>query len=176
MGYCSTNEEEGEEAVVPGPVCLEEGRVVDDGGQQSGESPEQQSREELCDDGILSKRTNRVRPRSLQSSFNKGFSWFLTLRYSTGLVTLNLSMVEMMMAGVVRKKSRMKRMQLMMKQRIHQEIPPSDRCSLQEGKKEPSAEGDGCICLGSDGVLGGWSLWTYQRTFCGSGAYETLQL
>ncbi len=34
------------------------------------------------------------------------------------------------MAGVVRKKSRMKRMQLMMKQRIHQEIPPNDRCSL----------------------------------------------
>lgn len=56
----------------------------------------------------------------------------LTFRYSTGLVTLNLSMVEMMMAGVVRKKSRRKRMQLMMKQRIHQEIPPSDRCSLQE--------------------------------------------
>ena len=25
-------------------------------------------------------------------------------------------------------------------------------------------------------VLGGRSLWTYQRTFCGSGAYETLQL
>lgn len=59
----------------------------------------------------------------------------LTLRYSTGLVTLNLSMVEMMMAGVVRKKSRMKRMQLMMKQRIHQEIPPSDRCSLQERER-----------------------------------------
>lgn len=47
-------------------------------------------------------------------------------------MTLNLSMVEMMMAGVVRKKSRRKRMQLMMKQRIHQEIPPSDRCSLEK--------------------------------------------
>lgn len=79
----------------------------------------------------------------------------LTFRYSTGLVTLNLSMVEMMMAGVVRKKSRMKRMQLMMKQRIHQEIPPSDRCSLQE---ETSAE-RGCTALG-DAVLA-----TYQRTF-----------
>lgn len=56
----------------------------------------------------------------------------LTLRYSTGLVTLNLSMVEIMMAGVVRKNSKMNRMQLMMKQRIHQEIPPSDRCSLEK--------------------------------------------
>jgi hypothetical protein len=56
----------------------------------------------------------------------------LTLRYSTGLVTLNLSIVEIMMAGVVRKKSRRKRMQLMMKQRIHQEIPPNDKCSLSE--------------------------------------------
>lgn len=56
----------------------------------------------------------------------------LTLRYSTGLVTLNLSMVEMMMAGVVRKKSSRNRMQLMIRQRIHQETPPSDRCSLSE--------------------------------------------
>lgn len=55
----------------------------------------------------------------------------LTLRYSTGLVTLNLSMVEMMMAGVVRKKSRRKRLTLMTKQRIHQETPPRDRCSLK---------------------------------------------
>lgn len=54
----------------------------------------------------------------------------LTFRYSTGLVTLNLSMVEMMMAGVVRKKSRMKRTMLMIRHRIHQETPPTDRCSL----------------------------------------------
>lgn len=38
---------------VPGPVGLEEGRVVDDGGQQSGEGPEQQRGEELGDDGVL---------------------------------------------------------------------------------------------------------------------------
>ncbi len=63
-----------------------------------------------------------------------------------------MSMVEMMMAGVVRKKSRMKRMTLMIKQRIHQEIPPSDRCSLQEENQHTSAEGDGCVCLGSGGV------------------------
>lgn len=56
----------------------------------------------------------------------------LTFRYSTGLVTLNLSMVEIMMAGVVRKKRRRKRMMLMIKQRIHQENPPTDRCSLWE--------------------------------------------
>lgn len=54
----------------------------------------------------------------------------LTFRYSTGLVTLNLSMVEMMMAGVVRKKSKMKRKQLMTKQRSHQLRPPMDKCSL----------------------------------------------
>lgn len=56
----------------------------------------------------------------------------LTFRYSTGLVTLNLSMVEIMMAGVVRKKRRRKRTMLMIKQRIHQENPPTDRCSLRE--------------------------------------------
>lgn len=67
-------------------------------------------------------------------------------------MTLNLSMVEMMMAGVVRKKRRINRMQLMMKQRIHQEIPPSDRCSLQE-ETTSSAESEGCICLGF-----GWGL------------------
>lgn len=43
----------------PGPVSLEEGRVVDNGGQQRRESPEQQSGEELGDDGILSKRTHK---------------------------------------------------------------------------------------------------------------------
>lgn len=35
-----------------------------------------------------------------------------------------------MMAGVVRKKRRRKRTLLMIKQRIHQENPPNDRCSL----------------------------------------------
>lgn len=38
---------------VPGPVSLEEGGVVDDGGQQSGEGPQQQSGEELGHDGVL---------------------------------------------------------------------------------------------------------------------------
>lgn len=47
-------------------------------------------------------------------------------------MTLNLSMVEMMMAGVVRKKSRRKRRQLMMRQRTHQVKPPVDKCSLSE--------------------------------------------
>lgn len=54
----------------------------------------------------------------------------LTLRYSTGLVTLNLSMVVMMMAGVVRKKSRMKRTTLITRQRSHQMKPRMERCSL----------------------------------------------
>lgn len=37
-----------------------------------------------------------------------------------------------MMAGVVRKKRRRKRTMLMIRQRIHQENPPTDRCSLRE--------------------------------------------
>lgn len=59
----------------------------------------------------------------------------LTLRYSTGLVTLNLSMVVMMMAGVVRKKSRMKRTTLMTRQRSHQMKPRMERCSLGRGRR-----------------------------------------
>lgn len=118
-------------------MSLEEGRVVDDGGQQSREGPEQQSGEELGDDWVLLKepthtdtqQTVGAQPTAYRAAPSGSI---LTLRYSTGLVTLNLSMVEMMMAGVVRKKSRRKRMQLMMKQRIHQQMPPSDRCSLQE--------------------------------------------
>lgn len=56
----------------------------------------------------------------------------LTFKYSTGLVTLNLSMVEIIMAGVVRKKRSRKRTMLMTKQRSHQLTPPIDRCSLYE--------------------------------------------
>lgn len=58
----------------------------------------------------------------------------LTLRYSTGLVTLNLSIVVMMIAGVVRKKRRMKRTTLITRQRIHQMKPRIERCSLGKGK------------------------------------------
>lgn len=59
----------------------------------------------------------------------------LTLRYSTGLVTLNLSIVVMMIAGVVRKKRRMKRTTLITRQRIHQMKPRMERCSLGGGKE-----------------------------------------
>ena len=59
----------------------------------------------------------------------------LTLRYSTGLVTLNLSIVVMMIAGVVRKKRRMKRTTLITRQRIHQMKPRMERCSLGKGKE-----------------------------------------
>lgn len=127
---CMTAEKEEEEAAVPGPVGLKEGRVVDNSGQQGREGPEQQSREELSDDGVLPNRQTGSEEQSRRGAPERTRRR-LTLRYSTGLVTLNLSMVEMMMAGVVRKKSRMKRMQLMMKQRIHHEMPPSDRCSLR---------------------------------------------
>lgn len=48
------------------------------------------------------------------------------------MVTLNLSMVEMMKAGVVRKNKSRKRAQLIMKQRTHQVAPTTDRCSLWE--------------------------------------------
>lgn len=126
-------------ALIPGPVGLKESRVVDNSGQQSREGPEQESREELGNDGILSTSNSVLAGNSFRANVHE----VLTFRYSTGLVTLNLSMVEMIIAGVVRKKSRIKRMQLMMKQRIHQEIPPSERCSLQE---ERSAY-QGCDCL-----------------------------
>lgn len=53
------------------------------------------------------------------------------MRYSTGLVTLNLSIVVMMIAGVVRKKRRMKRTTLMTRQRSHQMKPRMERCSLR---------------------------------------------
>lgn len=66
----------------------------------------------------------------------------LTLRYSTGLVTLNLSMVVMMMAGVVRKKSRMKRTTLMTRQRSHQMKPRMERCSLGGWRRHFGA---GCL-------------------------------
>lgn len=89
-----------------------------------------------------------IKPRAPSSTEAVLGRVFLTFRYSTGLVTLNLSMVEMMMAGVVRKKRRMKRIQLMMKQRIHQEIPPSDRCSLQKKQETSSAQS---VCLEAPG-------------------------
>lgn len=66
----------------------------------------------------------------------------LTLRYSTGLVTLNLSIVVMMIAGVVRKKRRMKRTTLITRQRIHQMKPRMERCSLREGE---GGHQDGCM-------------------------------
>lgn len=69
-------------------------------------------------------------------------AWGLTLRYSTGLVTLNLSMVVMMMAGVVRKKRRMKRTTLMTRQRSHQMKPRMERCSLERlGAVTPGTKG-----------------------------------
>lgn len=133
--------------LLPGPVGFKESGVVDDGGQQRGEGPEQEGREELGHDGVLRRSSVCV---SVSASMSASVSTVQedvpggpTFRYSTGLVTLNLSMVEMMMAGVVRKKSRRKRMQLMRKQRIHQEAPPRDRCSLQEQRSAYGAPGAG---------------------------------
>lgn len=91
-------------------------------------------------------REHRVRAEGIGLKPDYTCFTLLTFRYSTGLVTLNLSMVEMMIAGVVRKKSRMKRMQLMIKQRIHQEIPPSERCSLQEGTQSQLISKGTFIC------------------------------
>ena len=69
----------------------------------------------------------------------EGWGVGLTLRYSTGLVTLNLSIVVMMMAGVVRKKSKMKRTTLMTRQRSHQMKPRMERCSLGGRRRHPGA-------------------------------------
>lgn len=54
------------------------------------------------------------------------------MRLSTGRVTLNMSMVLTMMAGVVRKKRRMKRQILRRMNRSHQDVPRTDRFSLGE--------------------------------------------
>lgn len=96
-----------------------------------------------------------------------GLGQGLTLRYSTGLVTLNLSMVVMMMAGVVRKKRRMNRTTLMTRQRSHQMKPRMERCSLGEGR--------GCLlrALGTRCVQGRASPAgppPHQYMFWGSGA------
>lgn len=39
--------------IVPGPVGFKEGRIVDDGGQQGGEGPQEQRGEKLGDDRVL---------------------------------------------------------------------------------------------------------------------------
>lgn len=57
-----------------------------------------------------------------------------TRRLSTGLVTLNLSIVLTMMAGVVRKKSSRKSRMLRRTQRSHQRDPHTDRFSLMTGE------------------------------------------
>lgn len=57
-----------------------------------------------------------------------------TCRLSTGRVTLNLSIVLTMMAGVVRKKSSRNRRMLRRTQRSHQREPHTDRFSLEKGE------------------------------------------
>lgn len=69
-----------------------------------------------------------------QTSVSLNCSETLTLRLSTGLVTLNLSMVLTMMAGVVKKKSSRKRRMLRRTQRSHHRDPHTDRFSLSMGK------------------------------------------
>lgn len=44
--------------IVPGPVGFEEGRIVDDGGQQGGEGPQEQRGEKLGDDRVLDRETH----------------------------------------------------------------------------------------------------------------------
>lgn len=65
---------------------------------------------------------------------NHGNSGALTRKLSTGRVTLNLSIVLTMMAGVVRKKSSRKSRMLRRTQRSHQRDPHTDRFSLMTGQ------------------------------------------
>lgn len=65
---------------------------------------------------------------------NHGNSGALTRKLSTGRVTLNLSIVLTMMAGVVRKKSSRKSRMLRRTQRSHQREPHTDRFSLTTGQ------------------------------------------
>lgn len=57
----------------------------------------------------------------------------LTFSAWMGLVTLNLSIVDRMMEGVVRKKSTTKRVKLMLNHRNHQWGPWMERFCLQRG-------------------------------------------
>lgn len=73
-----------------------------------------------------------------------------TLRLSTGRVTLNMSMVLTMMAGVVRKKRRMKRQILRRMNRTHQDVPRTDKFSLREENITwMQCRGNTTVCLGS---------------------------
>lgn len=75
----------------------------------------------------------------------------LTRRLSTGLVTLNLSMVLTMMAGVVRKKSSRKRRMLRRTQRSHQRDPHTDRFSLVTKRGEDNEPQFTLICWDGQG-------------------------
>lgn len=50
-------------AIVPCPVGLKEGGVVDDGGEKGWEAPQQQGGEELSDDGVLEEQTQGMSDR-----------------------------------------------------------------------------------------------------------------
>lgn len=55
--------------IVPCPVGLKEGRVVDDGGEEGWEAPQQQGGEELSDDGVLEEQTQRKRREVMSNRF-----------------------------------------------------------------------------------------------------------
>lgn len=73
------------------------------------------------------------------------------MRLSTGRVTLNMSMVLTMIAGVVRKKRRMNRQMLSRTNRTHHKAPRTDRFSLQERKDMHEV-----VCWEGLNLLVGW--------------------
>lgn len=114
---------------------LKESRVVDDEGQEHRKRPQQEGWEELGNDWALDGIANDslMTQKKSASRVNLRGDWAQTLtrRLSTGLVTLNLSIVLTMMAGVVMKKSSRKRRMLRRTQRSHQREPHTDRFSLE---------------------------------------------
>lgn len=97
--------------------------------------------------GALSLPWTSAEMQTLQESWHKAPG--STLRLSTGRVTLNMSMVLTMMAGVVRKKRRMKRQILRRMNRSHQDVPRTDRFSLGEERMTWTWCGGKTMCPGS---------------------------
>lgn len=80
------------------------------------------------------KRKSVITGRQRQNLKERSLLEARTRRLSTGRVTLNLSIVLTMMAGVVRKKSSRKSRMLRRTQRSHQREPQTDRFSLRTGE------------------------------------------
>lgn len=101
----------------------------------------------------MEKKGEIIHPKKRDQRLSRGdTAEALTRRLSTGLVTLNLSMVLTTMAGVVRKKRSRKRRMLRRTQRSHQRDPHTERFSLVTKRGEDNEPQFTLICRdGQDG-------------------------